>query len=393
MPPSRRPRSTPPTGPFGPGPQADSSSPGTGRRPSWERTQLEARARTTRWIAVGALVIALVAVGLAAWQALGRGGSSTCQTEAWDTAPNAGDLPTGWTISASQYGVDLKYMRFLGPLPSDTTTSQASTDATITCYPEGAADSVRRTMAAITAAGESVANRSDLGDQAFSATDGAGNTLLQVRYGNLVVYLVSSGATPAEVNAIASAFDVAMGGDGGNQPVGTLDAGVSPEASVSAEPSDLAFSSDTPADPTLEAALPTTVGSLQLTVGSETGDQILGDDQFSRAIVAALRDQGRTAGDLHLAYAYDPDSTLDLNVFTIKGLGVKAVRQFVIKTWLAASGAGITQSTITLAGTQVIKIDYGDGGGPSYVLTRSGRVYVIITDDANLAAQAIAALP
>lgn len=364
-----------------------------GRRPSWERAQLEARARTTRRVAVGALVIALAAVGLAAWQLVGRGGGPACQTAAWDTAPNAGDLPSGWTISASQYGVDVKYMRFLGPLPSDTTASQASTDATITCYPEGAADSVRRTKDAITAAGESVTNRNDLGDQAFSAVDAAGDTLLQLRHGDLVVYLVSSGATPSEVDSIASAFDLALGGDGGNQAVGTLDAGVSPEPSVSESPSDLAFASDSPADPVLEAALPTTVGDLELTVGSETGDQILGDDQFSRAIVAALRAKGRTASDLHLAYAYDVDQTLDLTVFTIQGLGVKAVRQFVIDTWLAASGPGITQDTVTLSGTQVTKIDYGDGGGPSYMLSRNGLVYVIVTDDATLAQQTVAALP
>jgi hypothetical protein len=396
---SRRPRTTPPGTRPGPVPELDDAPSGGVRRPSVERAKLEAETRSTRRIAVGALVVALIGLGLAAWRVFAPGGGAACQTAAWDTAPDAGDLPAGWTISASQYGVNVKFMRFLGPLPSDTTTSQASTDATISCFPEGAADSVTKTAEAITAAGETVTQRNDLGDQAFSAVDGSGDTLLQLRHGDLVVYLAGSGATPDEVDILASAFDLAMGGSGGNVPIGTLDAGSStgagPSEGASEEPSDQAFESDVPVDPALEAALPTVVGDVQLTVGSETGDSFLSDDQFSRAIIAALRAAGKQPTDLHLAYAYDAvgDSDLQLNVFAVDGMSLSSVRQFVLDTWLSASGAGITREKVTMSGVEVTRVDYGDGQALDYVLTRNGRVFVVTTSDASLAEQAIAALP
>ncbi len=372
-------------------PAAGQGAPGSGRRSSWERAEQEARHRVTRRIAVGALVVALVGTGLAAWQLLARGGGDECQTAAWDTAPGTTDLPNGWTVGASQYGPDVKYMRFLGPV--NDTNGQASTDATITCFPTGAADSVTRTADAITAAGESVTSRSDLGDQAFSAVDSSGETLLQLRHGNLVVYLASNGATPDEVDIIASAFDLAMGGDGGNVPIGTLDAGGSVSPDVSVEPSDEGFASDAPVDPELEAALPTTVGGVELTVGSETGADILSDDEFSRAIASALRADGKQPSDLHIAYAYDPDSGLVLNAIAVQGMALDSVRKFVLDSWLAASGAGITQDQVTISGADVTRIDYGDEAAFDYVLTRNGRVFVVTTDDPSVAEQAIAALP
>jgi hypothetical protein len=346
----------------------------------------------TRRIAIGALIVAVFGTGLAAWQVFAAGGRDACQGEAWDTAPDSTDLPNGWTVGASQYGPDVKYMRFLGPV--DDTNGQPSTDATITCFPEGAADSVNRTADAITAAGEVVTQRNDLGDQAFSAVDDSGETLLQLRHGNLVVYLASNGATSEEVDVIASAFDLAMGGDGGNVPIGTLDAGGSLEP-VGESPSEAAFPSDSPADPALEAALPTAVGEVTLSVLSQTGEDILGDDEFSRAIVAALRAEGKAPGDLHIGYAYDDagDTDLEIDVFSVSGMSTSAVRQFVLDTWLSASGAGVTQDSVTVAGVEATRIDYGDQQGLDYVLTRDDRVYVITTTDSSLAEQAIAALP
>ena len=105
--------------------------------------------------------------------------------------------------------------------------------ATITCYPSGAADAVTRSADASTAAGQTVVSRDDLGDQGFSAADSSGANFLQFRHDRLVVYLAGSGdATAAEVDAIASAFDKSLGGDGGAVALGTPGTGARPRAAA-----------------------------------------------------------------------------------------------------------------------------------------------------------------
>jgi hypothetical protein len=338
----------------------------------------------------------LVALVLVIWVAIGQGGSS-CQAAAWDTTPSAGDLPPGWTISASQYDPDRKFMRFLGPVPDDGST-QPTVDATVTCFPEGAAESVTRSRDAIAATGETVTSRDDLGDQAFLAVDQTGSSLLQLRRGDLVVYLVGAAGTQGEVEAIASAFDLAMGGQGGQQPVGTLDVSV-PPASESAGPSssDEALASESPVAPELEALIPSSVGGIELSISSQTGDAILADDSNSRAIIAALRAAGRTPADLRVAdgYGYDDTMGTDLEVaaFAVDGMKLSALKALVLDSWLSASGAGITTDTATIGGVKVTRVDRGDGGSVDYVLARDGVVVLVTTNDESLAAQTFEALP
>ncbi len=352
--------------------------------------------RTTRWIALIGVLLAVVALVLVGWSTIGRG-SDSCQAAAWDTTPSAGDLPPGWTISASQYDPDRKFMRFLGPVPADAS-SQPTIDATVTCFAQGAADSVARSKDAIAATGETVTTRDDLGDQAFSAVDQSGATLLQMRHGSLVVYLVGASGTQDEVEVVASAFDRAMGGDGGQQPVGTLDVSV-PPGSESAGPSssDEAGASESPVAPELEALIPPSIGGIELSISSETGDAILSDDTNSRAIIAALRAAGKEPADLRVAdgYGYDDTSGTDLEItaFAVDGMKTKALKAMVINSWLSASGAGVTTGTATIGGVEVTRIDRGDAGDVDYVLTRNGVVLVVTTNDETLAAQALQALP
>jgi len=352
--------------------------------------------RTTRRIALGGALLAVVALLLVVWVAIGPGGSS-CQAAAWDTTPSAGDLPPGWTISASQYDPDRRFMRFLGPVPADGS-SQPTIDATVTCFAEGAADSVTRSRDAIAASGETVSSRDDLGDQAFIAVDSTGATLLQMRHGDLVVYLVGASGTQSDVETVASAFDLALGGNGGEQPVGTLDVS-GPPASESAGPSasDEAVASESPVAPELEALIPTSVGGIDLSISSETGDAILADDPNSRAIIAALRAAGKEPTDLRIAdgYAYDDTTGTDLEVtaFAVDGMQLKALKALVLDSWLSASGAGITTDTATIGGVEVTRVDRGDEGDVDYLLTRDGVVIVVTTNDASLAAQALEALP
>jgi hypothetical protein len=375
-------------------------------RPSDERALLAASGRTTRQIALFALALAVLALVLVTWRTVVSGSTpgtagtagATCQTAAWDAAPAADQLPQGWTLKGATYEVNRKSVSFVGPQPADTTTSQAVVYVTVTCYAEGAADAVTRASAASTAAGQTVTARPDLGDQAFAAVDASGAEFLQLRHGNVVVDLAASGdATPTEVDTLASAFDRALGGNGGTiaspapsgaAPSGGAGASSSPSASG-------AGASASPAAPALEKALPTKVGTVALTVTSAVGTTILGTDQGSRAITAALRADGKTADALQVAQAYDDTSASDLTLLAIavNGMSTDKLRKLVMDSWLAASGAGVTTSTMTMSGRTFTRVDYGDEGPIDYVTSETDKVIVITTADPAVAQQAAAALP
>ena len=364
----------------------------------------ETSGRTTRRFALVAVVLSAVALGLAGLSTFAPADDS-CQTSAWNTTPKDTDLPVGWTVASSQYDIARKSMSLLGPQPTDGTTAQAVVYATITCYPSGAADAVTRSADASTAAGQTVTERNDLGNQGFSAADASGATFLQFRHDRIVVYLAGSGdATAAEVDAIASAFDKSLGGDGGAVAVGAS-AGASPapsvDASVGTGPGSAApassgdASASAAAAPELEAALPTKVGDVVLTVDSASGTMILGEDQGSRAITAALRAEGKVPDDLKVAQAYDETAASDLSILAVgvNGLSAAKVLPIVLDSWLAASGAGVTRTPVTLAGKQFTRVDYGDEGPMDYVGVSGDAVIVITTSDPAAAAAAVAALP
>jgi hypothetical protein len=141
--------------------------------------------------------------------------------------------------------------------------------------------------------------------------------------------------------------------------------------------------------------LPKKVGTVTLTVQSALGPDILGQDQGSRAILAALRKSNLAADALRVAQAYDATGASDISllVVEVKGMSIETMRKLVLDSWLAASGAGVTSSDITLGGHQFTRFDYGDEGTRDYVLAANGHILVITTADAALAAQAAAALP
>lgn len=363
-----------------------------------------ADARLTRRLAIGALAVALVALG-SVGLALARSLPSTtdsCQTTAWNAVPAATDLPAGWSETATQYDVERMTMTLLGPTPQDQASARAVIYATVTCYPTDAADAVTRSQAAASAAGQTVSSRSDLGDQGFTALDPSGAAFIQFRRGDVVAYVAASGdATAAEVEAVASAFDRALGGNGSTAtiptPAPSTDASPSPSepAPASSSPSASVSPSTGAAAPELEAALPTTVAGTTLTIDSAVGSSVLGNDAGSRAIGAALRAEGRSPDDFEVAEAYDATGSIDLSVyaFRVTGMAGDALRKIVLDTWLSAGGAGVTTSTATLGDRAFTRVDYGDGGIADYVATDRDMVIVIETADASLAAEAAAALP
>jgi hypothetical protein len=366
-----------------------------------ETTTAAQEARLTRRLAIGALVIALVAAGLTVWRVVSPTGSS-CQSTAWAAAPATADLPAGWSISATQYDVDRISVTLLGQVPQGQTTSRPVVYATVTCYPHDAAAAVTKSQAAATATGQTVSSRSDLGDQGYTALDPTGASFIQFRHGDVVAYLAASGqATAVEVEAVASAFDRALGGVGSVAPIATP----GPSNGASAAPS-LAASLAAPAStgpspsgsvpaPELEAALPKTVAGTTLTISSAVGASVLGTDAGSRAITAALRADGKAVADFRAAQAHDPTGAADLTILALRVTGMKSatLQKIVLDTWLSATGTGVKTSPITLGGQAFTKVDYGDGGPLSYITARGDIVIVIETAVPALAAQAAAALP
>jgi hypothetical protein len=366
-------------------------------RPGDERAHLEGVSRTARRVAVAALAVALLGTGFSVWRALAPADAG-CQAAAWDTAPVVTELPLAWTVSSSQFDLGRKTMTLLGPTSPDGSGSQAVLYTTITCFAQGAAESVTRSAAAAKAAGQTVTQRTDLGDQGFLAADASGAIFLQFRRGSVVVYIAASGdATSADVEAVASSFDHSMGGTSVAPPIVTpVPGGASPSSLPSNEiPSEGPSASAAAVAPELEAVLPKKVGDTVLTIESALGTTILSTDQGSRAIVAALRAEGKVADDLKLAQAYDAAGQSDLSILavTVTGMKLDAIRRLVLDSWLAATGAGVKTDTVTLAGRSFTRVDYGDGGVMDYLLAERDFVIIIETADANVAAQAAAALP
>ncbi len=393
----RNPLSAPPTGPSQPR-----------LRPSDERALLAADVHSARRLTVFALVTALIALGLGTWQTVAMvTRAPSCQTAAWNVTPAADQLPGGWSLRGSTYDVDRRSISLVGPAPADSSTTQAMALATVTCFLEGAADSVDRSRTAAQAAGQTVKSRPDLGEQAWTSEDSSGSFFGNIRRGGLVAYLAFSGTvTQGEVDQVASAFDLALSGQGGTDatspasraPVGSSalpSSGDSfPVDSSDPNASD-AGPSGTPSAPDLESLLPKKVGTVALTVQSALGPDILGQDQGSRAILAALRKSNLGAAALRVAQGYDETGASDLTflVVDVKGMPLATMRKLVLDSWLASSGAGVTSSEVTLGGHQFTRFDYGDEGTRDYVSAANGHILVITTADAALAAQAAAALP
>ncbi len=346
---------------------------------------------SARVIAVAAIVIAGAALVLTGWRVLAPA-SSSCQDEAWNTTPKDEELPDGWSVSATQYDISRKTMSFLGPAPADESSTQPVMYVTVTCFEQGAEDSVTRSAQAAKDAGQAVVDRDDLGDGGFSAVDTSGASFLQLRHDKLVVYLAATDASDTEVDQMASAFDKALGGDGGAvtppTPEGSGDLG----AVDSSDPG-ASDAVDSPAAPELEARIPTQVGDTTLTPSSYTG-AVFNEDQSGRALVAALRAAGRQPDDLRAAEAYDDSGNTDLQVMvvTVNGMDVAKTKAFVLGSWLGATGPGVTHDTTTLAGNEWERIDYGDEGTKQYVRTDGNDVIVITTSDPSQAEQAAAGM-
>ncbi len=362
-----------------------------------------ATARTAFRIGAVALAIAALGLGISVAALVAPGGRS-CATTAWNAVPAAADLPEGWSLGTSQVAVSSLATSLVGPQPADGTTSRPAIYVMVSCYDADAATALDRSRAAARAAGDTVADRPDLGDAGFEVQDASGaTTALYFRRGGLVAYATPSGTVDSDAldgaaSAVAAAVDRATSG-ATPAPVSAAAPSAEPASSGEALPSDVAGASPSPdaspVAPELQALLPTEVAGTALASDSAIGTDVLGSDTPSRAMIAALKTIDRTPADLHVAQAQDSAGNLDLYLlaFSAPGTPAAVLRPIIINAWLSGSAPGVTVSTVTVGGRQLTKVSYGDGGPTSYVYATGEAVIVIETADEALAGTVAKLLP
>lgn len=355
--------------------------------------------------AAAALVVALVAVGLSAVAIL-RPAAASCQVAAWDAVPKASEIPSGWTMGSTDIYPDNQTTTLAGP-PSASGSAGSTIYASVTCFGDRASDAIARSERASTNAGRSVTPLDGIGETGYAiAGDTAGVSALQFRRGPLVAYLATSGAvTEAELRQAGSAVDAAVRralGDAAATPAPVPSSVATPAGSpagspaasdgASPEPSQAVAS---PVAPELEALMPHVVSGTTLAVQSATGDQVLGTDAASKALVSTLDSFGKKPTDLQIAQAYDEAGALDLTVlgFRVPGVSAAKLKPAVLQTWLLAGATGVTTKETTVSGVQVTEVAYAGDTSVSYVALRKDAVIVVQSGDAALAAAALTALP
>lgn len=169
---------------------------------------------------------------------------------------------------------------------------------------------------------------------------------------------------------------------------------LSPPASAQAAASTAPSASPSPAAPVLEAEMPHSINGTTLTIQSATSAASLGSDSSSRALGAAMTSLGKKPGDLEIAEAYDASGALALTVlgFRVAGVDATKLRSVVLDAWLSTNTPGVTSSSVSLSGTASTKVDYGDGGPNDFVFVHGDSVFVVVTADQSLAANAVAAM-
>ena len=353
-------------------------------------------------VALAALAVALVAL---AWSVFFSGsGSSDCQARAWDSIPEERDLADGWSVSATSFFVGNATVTLEGPA-ADAETGEGVIYTTVTCYGKDSAEALARSRVADASTGSPTSDLEDIGDEGYQiGDDGTGVSAMHFRRGDLVSYLVVAGnVTADELRAAAEAFDQAMidakAGDipslepaeapGLIDSLAPDDTGLEP----SAAPSELA--PESPASATLDALLPKEIAGTPFVVETSLATDALGDDAGSKAVVAGLRELGKTPEDLELAQAYDETGTADLVLFAFRlpGVAPEALRSLVLDSWLVASAEGVTTEDVELGGKTLTHVDYGDELADAYLYSVGDVAVIIQTGTEELAAAAAEALP
>ena len=344
------------------------------------------------WLAVTALVLAAAAVGFVVFGRLLGGDLTACRTAAWTAIPNAKSLPTDWQLSSTDLNANGMTISILGPVPPDSSTKQPAVYASITCYGDAAGAALEENRTAAEAAGSTVTSRTADGE-AYDVDNGVtGSRTTLFRVGGLVGQIADGGsANESDLAAITSAVAAAMGDKtaAGTSAVNPPDATSGSEEPLASDGGSLEPTPSSVA-PELEADLPKSIQGTPLTVSSYTGEETMPATPTSRALAARLRSLGVQLKDLQFAQASDDTYSIDMTVFgfRVPGLDPAKLKTAVLEAWLGANQPGVKQTTITLGGKSMLKIDYGVDGPIDYVYATADHVIVIDTADPNAATEA-----
>lgn len=365
-----------------------------------------ATAKQTGWprAAVVAIGLALVGVAMgAAALALTFGRSDTqasCRTTAWTAVPAASDLPAGWSTVSSRIFVDTLTLTLAGPAASGSTQGPA-VFVSVTCYGADGAAALRRSHEAALAAGATDLLFAAIGDGSFAVrSESAGSTTVYIRRGILSAEVTSpSTVATTTLDPLAKAIDAAMsraiatGPDGSGAPpapAATATASASPAAGSAAPSASAAPVSHIAPD--LEALLPTTVAGTTLQTQSVPGTSALGSNAASQALLASLQKLGKTAADLEVGVAYDPNGVLGLRMFVYRAKGVTSAEldKALAGSQVANASPVPQQTQVTVSGHKTTKLIYSQG--VVYYYDYDGVVFVVQASDESLASQALALL-
>jgi len=359
---------------------------------AWEGERLSDRlVRASPWLALLALAVGGAALGVA-W--LNRGGDlAACRTAAWTAIPDPRDLPADWTLGSTDMNANGMTVSIAGPASPDGSTTQPIVYASVTCYGDVAATAMRQNRTAADTSGATVVDRVTGGDAYDVRNASTGSVTTIFRVGQLIGQVADAGtADPADLATITTAVARAMGDDSAAGRPGSA----APESSggasgLPAGSGDLGEGSAAPSGPVapeLEAVMPTSVLGTPLSVDSASGDQALVADPASRAFAARLTSLGAKVANVEVARAFDDTQSVDIAVvgFRLPGFDPAKLKAAVLEAWLGAGEAGVKQTSVTLGGKRVIKVDYGGGGPIDYVYATADHVIVIDTGDENAAA-------
>lgn len=151
---------------------------------------------------------------------------------------------------------------------------------------------------------------------------------------------------------------------------------------------------DTHDAPDLEATLPTQVDGVDLQVQSNLGTELLTDDEWSTTVTTFLTSVGKAPADLQFAQAYDPTQSIDgsFEVYRVAGVDGTKLRDALVEAW-KGDFPDLKVTDVTVGGQKMIRGDFDSETPASYLYVRGDQVYDIWTNDADIAASAITALP
>ena len=344
----------------------------------------------------------------------GTGGvvdANTCRTMAWNALPDPAKLPSGWSMSTSNFYVDGAGASVTGPDPADGSSPAPTIYLQVTCFGGDGHLVMTRFHDSARAAGGTDVSFTKLGDESFATQDSQGQgTSVYIRHGSLVASIAApiDVATP-DLEQTATVVDgaLAFAGSGGilafnpsSQTPRTSLAPVGTDASAepSANPSDDLSSAEPSAihdAPDLEAVLPKKIAGVTLVYQSTSGsDALAGDDPSSTALVASLAQMGKKPADLQIAEAYD-EGDLDAQViaFRVHGITAEKLGQAILDSWLTDGASGITSAKVSISGKVVTKVSYSDGGAADYLYLKGEVVYDLSTSTDSVATETISLFP